>query len=294
MYKNFQRKGVTEIVAILLFVLITLSLGVSAFVFITRSQKTTQEVGTKASSEYLVKLASCLKIMSVKYTADDFLEVTIKNCGYREIDFDHERIELFLNAKGSSCITQINSSNCADCTGKLPPGSMKNIRINATNANCSDNPNNLSKQILANLGLTTELTISIKHAATSTTFIPERIIICKPPLVEPRRSTKNVAKSLPFSFNHSFNISNEGNMKESITLDIRTSFDHFLYESYDGGNCSGAIIGLPYTFELSPGSKEDFCVHINGSTDFNVAIPIVAEGNCGTGMGIIYLYVVIQ
>ncbi|MGB9675251.1 MAG: archaellin/type IV pilin N-terminal domain-containing protein, partial [Candidatus Nanoarchaeia archaeon] len=242
MYKNFQRKGVTEIVAILLFVLITLSLGVSAFVFITRSQKTTQEVGTKASSEYLVKLASCLKIMSVKYTADDFLEVTIKNCGYREIDFDHERIELFLNAKGSSCITQINSSNCADCTGKLPPGSMKNIRINATNANCSDNPNNLSKQILANLGLTTELTISIKHAATSTTFIPERIIICKL-AVEPASQTYS---SSPF--NHPFNVSvsKDSNTKESITLNITAIWAN--YALYNSSTCSGGTITPPYTF----------------------------------------------
>jgi len=273
---KMAKKGITTIIAILLAIVLTLSLASSTFFFVSKTQKSTQEQGTRSSSEYLVKLASCIKIMSVKYQVNKLLEVTVKNCGNRDIDLEKEKINVLVESGSSSCIVTINSSNCPNCTGTIPPGNMRPIVINTTKAICENTNSNLTAFLESNLGKTTSLSMSAKYAYASTTFVPEYIVICEPNIIPRYRIG-------PFGSgtNHSLLVVNNGNFPDNYTL-FGECMDHtenitiYYNSSLDSNfNCvvGGNVITYPCSspsfiideFELNPQENKSYCLQICAS-----------------------------
>jgi len=261
--------GITTIIAILLAIVLTLSLASSTFFFVSKTQKSTQEQGTRSSSEYLVKLASCIKIMSVKYQVNKLLEVTVKNCGNRDIDLEKEKINVLVESGSSSCIVTINSSNCPSCTGTIPPGNMRPIVINTTKALCENTNSNLTAFLESNLGKTTSLSMSAKYAYASTTFVPEYIVICQP-MIEPKSVTGHFTQYL----NIPFNVSSKSNLEDLIIIDIGLSCigtNHPIQNItlYNNTDCTGSPVGSNTThllYNVKP-SESNFCVSFTCTTN---------------------------
>jgi archaellum component FlaG (FlaF/FlaG flagellin family) len=273
------KKGITTIIAILLAIVLTLALASSTFFFVSKTQKSTQEQGTRSSSEYLVKLASCIKIMSVKYQTTKFLEITVKNCGYRDVDPETEKINLLVETGGSSCIATINSSNCPDCK-KIFAGSMAPIRINASAVRCENINSDLSSYIESNFGKATSLTLSIKYAYAGTTFVPEYTIPCAPTIWSPCAECYLMTREL----NYSFEVGNNAAYSDVIDINIRLARCHStsgnnitLYNSSgectsSGNTCSGSVLATTDTtrlnyhneslLNLQPGESKSFCVYV--------------------------------
>jgi len=293
---KMAKKGITTIIAILLAIVLTLALASSTFFFVSKTQKSTQEQGTRSSSEYLVKLASCIKIMSVKYQVNKLLEVTVKNCGNRDIDLEKEKINVLVESGGASCIVTINNSNCPNCTGTIPPGNMRPIVINTTQALCENTNSNLTAFLESSLGKTTSLSMSAKYAYTSTTFVPEYIVICQP-MIEPKSNSSSDTNKI----NQTFNISNLGNLEDPITIDIGLACFNSspVNITLRKENCTGEILNsttskrLLYGFTIQPGEKNSFCAYAYCSTNqelWSVSIKTISN-TCPGIQDACYVYI---
>jgi len=204
--------------------------------------------------------------MSVKYQVNKLLEVTVKNCGNRDIDLEKEKINVLVESGGSSCIVTINSTNCPNCTGTIPPGNMRPIVINTTQALCENTNSNLTAFLESSLGKTTSLSMSAKYAYASTTFVPEYVVICQP-MIEP----KNAFDTNTNDTTVQFNVSSKSNLEDTIIIDIALSC--FAYSRnialYNNTDCTGTPVNSTtqnrLLYNVKP-NENNFCVHFTCKT----------------------------
>jgi hypothetical protein len=252
------RKAITTIIAILLAVMLTLAVSLSAFLFIQKTQKSAQGVTESSFYNFMQRTSSCAKLASFKFNpVTNISEMVIKNCGFREIDLSNENLHLLIKTQDKSCAFTLNSTNCANCVGKLGIGSFVTLQINASAVYCAST---LADLLNAAVGQTVEIVLFDKASSfnAAITFIPEPVVICNAGLNRPPDANNA-------SWCYNYTLINLGNAPDRFEITVPQWFfpGSPTIQLFNGSNCTGTPTNLLITPEIPINSTVSFSVFID-------------------------------
>jgi hypothetical protein len=129
-------KGVTTIIAIILAVAITMAVALSAFTFVQRTERAALGQ-TEASTTVLEqRFSTCARLTDTAFLADNTLQMTIKNCGFRVYTPENNFIVKLSFADGNVCTFLLSSNNCDACNQTIGVGASAILNVNTTKVTC--------------------------------------------------------------------------------------------------------------------------------------------------------------
>jgi flagellin-like protein len=267
------RKAITPIIAVILLTMITLAVALSASTFFSKMQSSAQGTTEASASRLMATWGTCAKIVSFKFNPiTNQSEAILKNCGFRDINLENENLQLVVKTSEGSCVFKLNSTNCANCVGKIGIGAFTALQINASAIYCASTLADLLHKVV---GEKVEVIISDKSASfiIATTFIPENIVNCGLSLNSP--PDQNVTGNNPQVACYNYSIQNGGNAIDTYSLYYTKTLAEptATVNIKQYSNCSGTDIS---SITVSPGQTKYF--------GLRVEVPILSS-SCGGGGG---------
>ncbi len=251
-------KAITTVIAVLLVTAITLAVAMSAFTFIQKTQRSAQGITETSTSSFLQRAATCGKLVSFKFNpVTNISEAVVRNCGFRDIDLSHDNLQIIVKTQAESCVFKLNSTNCANCIGKLGIGSFTALQINASAVYCAST---LADLLNAAIGQNVEIVMSDTSASfsTATTFVPMPIVVCDFGLNRPS-AIVNVTAC------YNYTILNKGNAPDKFEISVPQYFfpGSPMLNLFNSSNCSGSYLSTLTTATLPVNSTGTFSVFVN-------------------------------
>ena len=131
-----MRKGVSTIIAVILIVAITMAVALSAFTFIQRTEREALGQTESFTAVLQQRFATCARLEESSFLADNTLQLTLKNCGFRNYVPEGNFVAKLSFADGKVCSFILNSDNCNNCNQTIGVGSFAILTVNATKASC--------------------------------------------------------------------------------------------------------------------------------------------------------------
>jgi archaellin len=251
-------KAISTIVAVLLVTAITLAVALSAFTFIQKTQRSAQGITETSTSTFLQRASTCGKLVSFKFNpVTNISEAIIKNCGFRDIDLSNDNLQIMVKTQAESCVFKLNSTNCANCIGKLGIGSFTALQINASAVYCAST---LADLLNAAIGQNVQVVMSDTYASfnTATTFVPAPVVVCDFGLNRPS-AIVNVTAC------YNYTITNLGNAPDKFTINVPQYFfpGSPMLNLFNSSNCSGSYQDTITTATLPVNGTWNFSVFVN-------------------------------
>ena len=276
------RKAITPIIAVILLTMITLAVALSASTFFSKMQSSAQGTTEASASRLMATWGTCAKIVSFKFNPiTNQSEAILKNCGFRDISLENENLQLIVKTSEGSCVFKLNSTNCANCVGKIGIGAFTALQINASAIYCASTLADLLHKVV---GEKVEVIISDKSASfiIATTFIPENIVNCNFEVLN--LSSEDVLSGTNSStgeFCVNYTLRYYGNTNDTLVVTGPNTIGWANARLNKSLGCTSGSTRFA-TVTLKPGDVQNFSLYIRCGTDRDTADFDIKSTNCGS------------